>query len=148
MMKLLHLAVLLVGTVGSAAADTGLITKQSRYSVSETMDRLEAAIKEAGATLYVRIDLKTAAQKGETLRPHQVVIFGRGGALAPLLSSASTSGIDLPQKILAFEDQDGKVWVVYNTGEYILQRHSIKGKEAIAAAINKVVGSITDKVAK
>ncbi len=66
------------------ATDNGLMTKQSKYSsVSETMDRLVDAIEEFGATVWARIDLKAAAKKGETLRPHQLVIFGRGGTLQP-----------------------------------------------------------------
>jgi len=128
--------------------NNGLVSKQSKFAVAETMDRLEAAIKDYGANVWARIDLKAAAPKGETLRPHQIVIFGTGGALQPLLSAASTSGIDLPQKILVFEDQEGKTQVVYNTGEYIAQRHGIKGLSDVVTAITKGVGSITDKVSQ
>ena len=148
MLRLFLASILALGTVSHVSADAGLVTKQSGYSMRETIERLETAIKEAGATLWIRIDLKAAAVKGETLRPHQLVIFGRGGSLEPFLSAASNSGIDLPQKILVFEDQTGKVWMVYNTGEYIVQRHGIKGQDATVAGINRVVGSITDKVAK
>jgi len=88
--------------------NNGLVSKQSRFPVSETMDRLEAAIKDYGANIWARIDLKAAAPQGETLRPQQIVIFGTGGALQPLLSAASTSRIDLPQKILVFEDEEGR----------------------------------------
>ena len=65
--------------------NNGLVSKQSKFAVAETMDRLEAAIKDYGANVWARIDLKAAAPKGETLRPHQIVIFGTGGALQPLL---------------------------------------------------------------
>jgi uncharacterized protein (DUF302 family) len=148
MKTLLYVIVLMFVAVTQAAADNGLVTKQSKYSVAETMDKLEAAIKEVGGTVWVRIDLKAAATKGETLRPHQIVIFSKGGAFQPFLAAASTSGIDLPQKILAFEDESGKVWVVYNTGEYVAQRHGIKGLSNIEAGIDKTVGSITDTVAR
>ncbi len=148
MIKLLLTAILATGIASHAFADTGFITKESKYPFLETVTRVEAAIKEAGATLWVRIDLKAAATKGEALRPHQVFIFGRGGALEPLLSANSFSGIDLPQKILVFEDPAGKVWVVYNSGDYVAQRHNIKGKDDVGVGINKVVGGITDKVAK
>jgi uncharacterized protein (DUF302 family) len=131
-----------------AAADNGLVTKQSRYSVAETMDKLDEAIKEAGATVFVRIDLKAAAAKGELLRPHQIVMFGRGGAIQPFLSAASTSGIEFPQKILVFEDEYGKVWMVYNSGKYISHRHGISGLANLEEGIDKTVGGITDKVAQ
>ncbi len=62
------------------------------------MDRLEVAIREVGGTVWVRIDLKAAAAKGESLRPHQIMMFGKGGAIQPFLSAAPASGIDFPQK--------------------------------------------------
>ena len=73
------------------------------------MDWLDIAMKEAGATVIARIDLKAAARNGELLRPHQILIFGRVGALQPFVKAGSTSGIDLPQKILTFEDSQGNV---------------------------------------
>src|SRR4051812_5463254 len=112
-------------TATPAVAIDGFETRPSKYSVTETMDRLDVAIKDAGATVFARIDLKALAQNGELLRPHQIIIFGRGRALQPFLTAASTSGIDLPQKILVFEDPTGKVWASYNTAEYVAHRHGI-----------------------
>jgi uncharacterized protein (DUF302 family) len=152
MQKTLYMIALLFagfGAVTPAAAIDGLVTKPSKYSVAESMDRLDVAIKEFGATVFARIDLKAAAQKGELLRPHQIIIFGRGGALQPFLAAASTSGIDLPQKILVFEDPEGKVWVMYNTAEYVAHRHGISNVNGIAeivAAVNRAVSSFADKV--
>jgi uncharacterized protein (DUF302 family) len=145
------IAVLVAGVWSAtpARADDGLVTKLSKYSVAESMDRLDAAIKDGGATVFARIDLKAAAQKGELLRPHQLIIFGRGGALQPFLTAASTSGIDLPQKILVFEDSDEKVWVTYNAAEYVAQRHgisSVSGIAEVVAGINRTVGSFASTV--
>ena len=131
-----------------AAADNGLIRKQSRYSVQETTDRLEARIKETGRTIWARIDFKAAAEKGDALRPNQLVIFGRGGALQPFLSRASTSGIDLPQKILVFENDQGEVWMVANTAEYVAERHGITGIPSLINGVNKLHASLMDPLAK
>jgi uncharacterized protein (DUF302 family) len=131
-----------------ALADDGLIRKQSKYSVEETLERVESKIKEIGGTVWVRIDLKAAAAKGETLRPHQLIIFGRGGALQPHLSRSSASGIDLPQKILVIEDADGTTWMVTNRAEYVAQRHGITDIASTIAGINKTVASVMDPVSQ
>ena len=149
--KLCLIAFLLAGFGAwtPAVAVDGLVTKPSKYSVAESMDRLDGAIKEGGGTVFARIDLKAAAQKGELLRPHQIIIFGRGGALQPFLTAASTTGIDLPQKILVFEDSEGKVWVTYNAAEYVAQRHgisSVGGIAEVVAGINRTVSSFAGKV--
>ncbi len=144
------IALLTLLIVRPALALEGLVVRPSKYSVAEAMDRLEASIKQGGATIHARIDLKAAAQKGELLRPHQIIFFGRGGAIQPFLSASSTSGLDLPQKILVFEDKSGRTWVAYNTGEYAAQRHGIAtapGVAGVMAAINKTVGSFVDAVA-
>jgi uncharacterized protein (DUF302 family) len=96
------------GAARPAVAIDGFETKPSNYSVAETMDRLDSAIRKAGATVFARIDLKALVQKEELLRPHQIIIFGRCGALQPFLTAASTSGIDLPQKLPVFEGPKGQ----------------------------------------
>ena len=143
-------ALLALAALRPAWADDGLMVRSSKYPVAEAMDRLEVVIRQAGGTVHVRIDLKAAAQKGDSLRPHQVILFGRGGAIQPMLSASSRSGIDFPQKILIFEDTNGKTWVAYTKGEYVVQRHGISGDAGAsraASAINKTVGSFVDAIA-
>jgi uncharacterized protein (DUF302 family) len=149
--RALVLMLVVLVTVRPAFAVDGLVVRPSRYPVAEAMDRLEAAIRQGGAIVFARIDLKAVAQKGELLRPHQIIIFGRGGAIQPFLSASSYSGIDLPQKILVFEDEGGKTWVAYNTGEYAPQRHGIgnaPGIPQIVTAIDRTVGGFADSIAE
>ena len=77
----LGFALLYLVVLCPALAVDGLVICPSKYAVAEAMDRLEAAIRQSGATVFARIDLKAVAQKGELLRPHQVIMFARGGAI-------------------------------------------------------------------
>lgn len=135
-----------VFSLTAMAAEKGLVTKPSQYSVSETLDRLEAVIRPMGFHVAARVDFKAVAgEAGNTLRPHQLLIFGRGGAAPVLLPADPLVGIDLPLKVLAWEDANGKVWLAYNTGDYIKQRHAVKDKDEVFATINKVLESVTTK---
>jgi uncharacterized protein (DUF302 family) len=96
----------------------------SRYSVSGTLDRIEAAVKANGMTVFARIDhAGEAARVGLVMRPTELLIFGspRGGT--PIMVARPTAAIDLPLKALAWEDDDGKVWLTYNTSGLLLERH-------------------------
>jgi len=77
-----------------------------------------------------------AAAQGATVRPTQLLMFGRGQAVRPLLSEAPTLGIDLPLKALVWEDASGKVWVSHNTAEFLRDRHS-------AQAVDKFLKGLT-----
>jgi uncharacterized protein (DUF302 family) len=99
----------------SAGATAGLVTTRSPYSVTETMDRLERAVRDRDLIVIARVDHAAAAQKGGfTLRPTQLLIFGNPRAGTPLMQSAQSIGIDLPLKVLVWEDGQGQVWLGYN----------------------------------
>jgi uncharacterized protein (DUF302 family) len=118
------IAALILTSAGYALADDGLVSKQSKYSVSETMDRLEAAVKSNGPRIYARIDFRESSKNN--VRPSQLLIFGDGTLLPAFLNAAPKAGIDLPIKILVWEDEHGVVWVTYNAGEYVATRHDAK----------------------
>jgi uncharacterized protein (DUF302 family) len=146
----LVIIILVLVTVQPVFAADGLVVRRSKYTVAEAMDRLEAAIRQGGAMVFARIDLKVSAQRGELLRPHQIIMFGRGGAIQPFLSASSHSGIEFPQKILVFEDASGKTWVAYNTAEYAAQRHGISDAPGITqfvTGINRTVEGFADSIA-
>lgn len=111
----------------ASAADNGLVTIPSRYTVAETLDRLEAAAKSENFQILGRIDFQplAVAAKGQ-IPPTQILFFGRGGVLPPLVPIAPTVALDLPLKALAWEDANGKVWLTYNTGEFLQTRHEIR----------------------
>ena len=107
-------------------ADHGLAHVASRYSVPETLGRLETLAKSRGLTVFARIDFSGDAQKvGLTMRPAQLLIFGNPKAGTPVMIASPSIAIDLPLKALAWEDADGKVWLSYNTPEYLMERHGI-----------------------
>lgn len=107
-------------------ADEGLTTLSSRHPVGATIDRLEAALREKAVMLFARIDHAAgAAAVGLSLRPMVMLIFGNPQAGTPLMQAKPTIGIDLPLKILAWEDADGKVWLTYNDPAWIARRHGL-----------------------
>lgn len=131
MAALLLLPLLLPSLSAAAPADeTGLITKPSRYSVRDTIDRFEAAVRAKGWMVFTEIDHAAAAAKyGLKLRPRTVVIFGSPKVGTPLMQKAPTLAIDVPLKALVWQDDDGKVWLTYNSAAYmttyIYPRHGV-----------------------
>ena len=125
--------------------DKGLVHVQSKYSVPETLQRLESVVKARGLTVFARIDFSGDAQKvGLTMRPAQLLIFGNPKAGTPLMVASPSIAIDLPLKALAWEDADGKVWLSYNKPEYLRERHGVptellKNISTIGALIEEAV---------
>lgn len=108
------------------APASGITAKPSKYSVAETMDRLEKIAKAKGITIFARIDHASEADKAQLkMRPTQLLIMGNPKAGTPVMIAAPSSAIDLPLKALAWEDANGKVWLGFNSGEYLKQRHGI-----------------------
>ena len=114
--------------------DNGLTTIASRHGVKATIDRLEAAVKGKGLTVFARIDHAAgAAAVGMPLRPTELLIFGNARGGTPLMQAQQTVGIDLPLKALAFEDAAGKTWLTYNEPAWLAARHGLSGPDATAA---------------
>lgn len=102
----------------------GLITVPSRHGHKATMDLLVAAVADRGMTVMARIDHGAAATKaGLELRPTEVLIFGNAKAGTPLMQVSQTLGIDLPLRMLVWEDAAERVWLTYNDPTWLAQRH-------------------------
>ena len=111
---------------GTAQAGTDLVTKPSQYSVPETIDRIERAVTAKGMKIFVRIDHSGEAKKvGLAMRPTQLLIFGNPKGGTAVMVAKPTAAIDLPMKALAWEDEDGKVWLTYNSPELLHARHGV-----------------------
>jgi uncharacterized protein (DUF302 family) len=109
-----------------AAADNGIASVASNHSVAESLDRLEAIGKSKGLTIFARLDFAgDAANNGLQMRPAQLLIFGNPKAGTPLMLAAPSVALDLPLKALAWEDASGKVWLSFNTPEYLRSRHGV-----------------------
>ena len=106
--------------------DNGLVQLASRYSMNETVERLQTAFAEKRLKVFSVVDHSGEAEKvGLKMRPTKVVIFGSPKAGTPLMVAAPSLAIDLPLKALVAEDAEGKVSVTYNDPEYLRERHGV-----------------------
>jgi len=104
----------------------GIIDKPTSHSVDETVEKLKGMLRDKGVTLFALIDHSGEAEKvGIKMRPTKLLIFGSPKAGTPLMLAAPSSAIDLPLKILIWEDAQGKVWVSYNSPAYLQERHNL-----------------------
>ena len=120
----LALAVLLTmwATAVPTYADDGLITKPSRYSVNDTIARFEAALRQRDMLVFTEIDHAAAAKKfGLAMRPRTVILFGAPKRGTPVMVKTPLLAIDLPPRALVWEDDQGKVWLSYNTADYLFK---------------------------
>jgi len=129
--------------------DQGLVTLESAFSVSETIDRLVGAVDAAGLLVFARIDHgQGAADVGASLRPTQLLVFGHPRGGTPLMQERQTAGIDLPLKALAWEDENGRVWLTYDSAAWIRERHGLGEQSsnavgAIEAGLSKLASTAT-----
>jgi uncharacterized protein (DUF302 family) len=108
------------------AKENGLVQVASKYSVEETLRRLEAAFASKGLQVFAVVDHSGEADKvGLEMRPTKVVIFGSPKAGTPLMVASPSLAIDLPLKALVAEDAGGKASVTYNSPEYLKERHGV-----------------------
>ena len=131
-------------------AAAGLITVASNHGPKETVNRLEAAVKAKGMTVFARIDHAAgAAEAGMSLRPTELLIVGNAKAGTPLMQATPTIGIDLPLKALVWQDPAGATWLSYNDPSWLVQRHGTGGDgleatvDAMAAALDAVARAAT-----
>ena len=104
----------------------GIIDIASNHSVDATLDRLKKILSAKGVTLFAVVDHSGEAEKvGMAMPPTKLLIFGSPKAGTPLMLAAPSIAIDLPLKILVWEDAAGKVWISYNTPEYLRERHNV-----------------------
>ncbi len=104
----------------------GIISLMSRYSVAESAERIMAALRAKGITIFAVIDQSAEAEKvGLTLRPTRLIIFGDPRAGTPLMEAAPSLAIDLPLKALIWEGAGGEVQVSYNSPRYLQRRHGL-----------------------
>jgi uncharacterized protein (DUF302 family) len=108
------------------ASDNGIVRKLSNHSVDQTVDGLKSILQSKGLTLFALVDHSDEAEKvGMKMHATKLLIFGSPKAGTPLMQAAPSIAIDLPLKILVAEDDHGKVWVSYNSAEYLKGRHKL-----------------------
>lgn len=110
-----------------AHSEHGMIHFPSKYSVSKTIERLNALVKSHALTVFAHIDFSgDAAKVGLHMRATQLLIFGNPKSGTPLMLASPTIALDLPLKALAWETEEGKVWVSYNAPSYLKERHALR----------------------
>jgi uncharacterized protein (DUF302 family) len=113
-------------SMAEARAMAGIIDKPSNHSVDETVDRLRNILQSKGVTLFAVVDHSGEAENvGLEMPPTKLLIFGNPKAGTPLMLAAPSIAIDLPLKILVWEDADTKTWVSYNSPSYLQKRHNL-----------------------
>src|SRR5882724_7068315 len=127
-----------------ASRGDGLIDIPSNHSVDETVEKLMGILQAKGVTLFALVDHSgEAAKVGMKMRPTKLLIFGNPKGGTPVMLAAPSIAIDLPLKILIWEDGQGKVWVTYNSAAYLQKRHGLPAEllpnisviEALAKAV-------------
>ena len=104
----------------------GIIDIPSNHSVDQTVERLKGILEAKGVTIFALVDHSGEAEKaGLKMRPTKLLIFGSPKAGTPVMLAAPSIAIDLPLKILIWEDSQGKVWVSYNSPAYLQERHGV-----------------------
>jgi uncharacterized protein (DUF302 family) len=110
----------------AAAANNGIVNKPSKHSVEQTVEALTNILKSKGVAVFALIDHSGEAEKvGLKMRPTKLLIFGNPKAGTPLMLASPSAAIDLPLKLLVWEDADGKVWLSYDSPEYLRERHGL-----------------------
>ncbi len=149
MRKWLVIAFFLVPLTGYSA--NGIISIQSTDgSVAEVANRFESIINQKGLKLFNRISHSDGAKNvGLNLAPTELLIFGNPKVGTPLMQCNQTTGIDLPQKVLIWQDDKSQVWLTYNDPQYIAERHGISDNCAkIITNIGNILNKLTNAAAK
>lgn len=158
MMFLRYLAVIAISilvsfTALSASDVNGLITRPSANSVDVTIEKFEAAAKKRGLKIFARLDHAAAAESVGLKMPRAtVIVFGNPRIGTPVFINTPTVAIDLPPKAMVWEDANGKVFLSYNSAEFlfgtIYARHGLKSDKAVTTKVASTYAAIADEAVK
>ncbi len=140
-----------VATSAQAAAhvsERGVVTIESAHDVATTIDRLAAAVEGAGARVFARVDHAAgAANVDQDLRPTQMLMFGNPKLGTPALQAAQSIGMDLPLRVVAWENETGKVMLSYTDPAIMAARHGIAADHPVVAKMTGALAKLTSKAA-
>jgi uncharacterized protein (DUF302 family) len=130
-------------------AANGLVTVPSSHGPKETMQRLEAQVRAKGLTVFAHVDHAAGASAvGLELRPTDLLIFGNAKGGTPLMQAAQTAGIDLPLKVLVWQDAANKTWLSYNDPQWVADRHGAGDESSpVVKTLSGVLSAITGAAA-
>ncbi len=140
---------ILMAMSSSIYASDGVISKKSDFSVKETADRFEKILKKKGLSVFARIDhAENATRVDLGLRPTELVIFGNPKVGTPLMQCTQSVAIDLPQKALIWQDEEGEVWFSYNNPKYIKKRHEVENCDKVFKKVSKALNKLSNAAIK
>jgi uncharacterized protein (DUF302 family) len=140
-------ACVLTASSPALAANDGIITVKSAYSVAETVERLKKDIDDKGIKFFNEIDQsKLAADAGITLRPSVLLVFGNPPLGTQFITANPNAGLDWPVRLLVYEDEKGEVWTACTDFDWIAQRHGIENRKDQFKMASSVIASITSSV--
>lgn len=133
--------------VAASPAAAGMITVSSPHGVSETIDRLAAAIEKAGAKVFARVDHGAGAESvGQSIGASQLLIFGNPKLGTPVMAAAPTAGLDLPLRVLAYEGPDGTVMVYHDPAD-LAAAHGVPADHPVIGKMTGALGKLTGAAA-
>ena len=123
----------------------GITVRPSKYTVKETMNRLVVFLQQHGATIYVRINQQMEVnQTGLNLAPLEFLMFGNPKSGGPVMIENPVAALDLPLKIIAWEDQEEKCWIAYNNVAYLKKRYALPDNITLSLELNEVISKALD----
>lgn len=142
MLKQWFAGLFLMATVISAHAADGVISLPSAHDVPTTAKRLVNALEAKGMRIFTQVDHAAGAASVDLdLRPTHLVIFGNPKVGTQLMQCHQTAALDLPQKALIWEDEQGRVWLSYNDPVYMAKRHSIEDCGPVVEKIQQALAN-------
>jgi uncharacterized protein (DUF302 family) len=127
--------------MSTPATDNGIVTVPTHRTVEQAADKLASLIEAKGILLFARINFAADAERaGLTMNPSQLIVFGNPRVGTPLMQAVPTAALDLPLKVLVWQDGDHRVWYSYNATSYLQERHGLaadlmKPIDAVAALV-------------
>jgi uncharacterized protein (DUF302 family) len=124
----------------------GIVNRPSPFPVTQTVDRLSDAIQQAGATLFAHIDQAAEAERvGLALRPTRLLVFGNPAAGTHIMEAAPLAALDLPMRVLVWEDDDGTTWMTYLAPPWLADRYHLPSQVAAPlAAVDVLTAAVAD----
>lgn len=150
--RILFVSITLLATINTTShADdsSGIIKIKSAHTVAETINKLENVLAKKGMTIFKRVNHTAGAKKaGLQLRPTELLIFGNPKVGTPLMLCSQTAALDLPQKALAYKDENDQVWLVYNDPVYMAKRHGIQSCDKPVQKVSNALANFTRAATK
>lgn len=142
-MRLLAIVVL-SSLLSTSAVGEPLVALESKFAVKETIDRLAATLESRGVSVIARVDHAAGAKAaGMDLPPTEVLIFGNPKLGTPLMQSDPQIGVDLPMKVLSWQDKAGKVWIGYVAPSTLKTRFGIADRDDVFQSMTKALQGLT-----